>query len=299
MNVRLLVCLSMAAVLLAQAPRVTATKLVDAGGNRKELLRKINGRWFSEDNREVYPPTGGGIFWVLDSKPGVVQFVHHRPFQLARAESLHLWMTKQAVESVLGEPNRIFGTDGHAHWFYYAEDGTKLEVWFVEDGVLGEAKYFAIGEKSWPVASVERDLGGQDLFKLLAQRAGQRSDQWRAQKQAENRADQAARSEQLRSQVRAAAGGRSARPGMVSVSHVEVPRAIEPDPAKKRIIPAASLDAIAVGMSRDDLLSRLGEPNGRYAISDDEGTRESYTYDLDSGESVVIRLVNGKVAKVR
>jgi hypothetical protein len=86
---------------------------------------------------------------------------------------------------------------------------------------------------------------------------------------------------------------------MVSVSQVEVPRAIEPDPVKKRIIPAASLDAIALGMSRDDLLSKLGEPNGRYAISDDEGTRESYTYDVDSGESVVIRLVNGKVAKVR
>jgi hypothetical protein len=43
----------------------------------------------------------------------------------------------------------------------------------------------------------------------------------------------------------------------------------------------------------------LGEPRSRYAITDDEGTRESFTYDLDNGEAVVIRLVDGKVTKVR
>ena len=289
----------MATVLLAQAPHVTGEKWVTAeGGRGKELLRKINGRWWSEDNREVYAPPPGGIFWTLDSKPGVVEFVHHRPFQLARAESLRLWMDKLSVQSVLGEPNRRFGSDDHAHWYYYAADGTKLEVWFVDNGVLGDAKYNVIGQGSWPVASVQRDLGGQDLFKLLAERARQRSGQWQAQKQAENRADQLARSEMLRHGGRPVAG-RSGQPGVVTVSNVEVPRAIEPDPAKKRILPAASLDGIAVGMSRDDLLTKLGEPTGRYAISDDEGTRESFTYDLDSGESVVVRLLNGKVTKVR
>ena len=70
---RLLVCLAAGgascAISLAQGPTVTATKWVDYGKNR-ELLRKINGRWWSQDNREVNPPAKGGIFWVLDSKPG-------------------------------------------------------------------------------------------------------------------------------------------------------------------------------------------------------------------------------------
>src|SRR5690348_6287112 len=169
--------LALCPVILAQAPHVTDTTTVNAGKGQ-ELLRKINGRWWTQDNREVYPPSNGGIFWELDSKPGVCRFFHHRPFQLSRAESLHLWMTKQEVEAVLGPPNRIFGTDNHAHWYYYASNGTKLDVRFMDDGVLGEAKYYAIGEISRPVASIERDLDGRDIFELLQERATKRSEEW-------------------------------------------------------------------------------------------------------------------------
>jgi hypothetical protein len=50
---------------------------------------------------------------------------------------------------------------------------------------------------------------------------------------------------------------------------------------------------------RNRFLIQLGEPNARFAIASDEGTRESFTYDLASGEAVVIRLLDGKVVKVR
>lgn len=265
-------------VLLALVPatfaqQVTDTKWVESGKNQRELLRKINGRWWSQDNREVYPPSPGGFFWVLDSKPGVVDFYHHRPFRLDRAESLHLWMTQQDVEAMLGQPNRIFGRDSNARWYYYAANGTKVDLWFVAEGVLGEAKYTAVGEKSWPVASVERDLAGRNLFQLLAERARQRL-------------------------------GNSSRPGAngfrASTPAVPVARPTEPEvPAKKRIVSAEAFAAIAVGTGRDDLLNKLGEPSSRYAITDDDGTRESFTYDLDNGETVTVRLLNSKVVKMR
>lgn len=299
---RLCAWLAISQLILAQAPHVTDTKLVNSGKGQ-EWLRKINGRWWSQDNREVYPPSKGGVFWELDSKPGVVQFFHHRPFQLDRAESLRLWMRKEEVETALGPPNRIFGTDDHAWWHYYAPNGTKLDVRFMDDGVLGEAKYYAIGEKSWPVASIERELNGRDIYKMLQERAGKRSEEWLAKKKEESRIEQAARSEALRRGIRPpsfSSRSRSVQPSVVAVESVNVPRAAEPEaPAKKRIISAEVLTAVATGTTREDLLSRLGEPSSRFAIAGDEGVRESFTYDLDSGEAVMIRLVDGKVTKVR
>lgn len=291
--VRLCASLAICQAIVAQPPHVTDTKLVDEGKNQ-QWLRKINGRWWSQDNREVYPPSKGGIFWELDSKPGTVQFFHHRPFQLDRAESLHLWMKKEEVEAALGQPNRIFGTDGHAWWYYYAANGIKLDIRFM-DGELGEASYHAIGEKTWLVASIEREMNGRDIYKLMQERAGKRSDEWLAKKREENRLDQAARSEALRRRIRP--GGSS---GMVTVESVPIPRATEPEvPAKKRIVSAEAFVAVTLGATREDVLNRLGEPSSRFAITGDEGVRESFTYDLDSGETVVVRLLDGKVVKVR
>jgi hypothetical protein len=300
--VRLCAWLAICQAIVAQPPHVTDTKLVDEGKNQ-QWLRKINGRWWSQDNREVYPPSNGGIFWELDSRPGVVQFLHHRPFQLARAESLHLWMKKEEVEAALGQPNRIFGNDGHGWWYYYAANGIKLDVRFVDDGVLGEANYRAVGEKSWPVASIEREMNGRDIFTLLQERAGKRSAEWLARKREESRIDQAARSEELRRGVRQSTSSyrsRDVQPSTVAVESVPIPRAAEPEvPQKKRIVSAEALTAIAPGATREELLNRLGEPSSRFAITSDEGVRESFTYDLDNGETVVVRLLNGKVDKVR
>jgi hypothetical protein len=293
--------LAICQAILAQSPHVTDTKLVNSGKGQ-EWLRKINGRWWSQDNREVYPPSKNGVFWELDSKPAVCQFFHHRPFQIGRAESLRLWMNKDEVEAALGPPNRIFGTDNHANWYYYAANGVKLDVRFMDDGVLGEAKYNAVGEKSWPVASIERELNGRDIFALLQERALKRSKEWLAKKTEESRIESAARSEELRKSIRTSSSARfpGVRPNVVAVESVSVPRPAEPEvPAKKRIVSADALATVTLGTTREDLLTLLGEPSSRFAITGDEGTRESFTYDLDSGETVVIRLAGGKVVKVR
>jgi hypothetical protein len=265
----LALCLFVCPSLLAQAPHVTDTKVVDnweVKGQGPELLRKINGRWWTRDNREVYPPGPGGFFWTTDSKPGVVQFFHHRPCPIERAESLHLWMSEQEVEAVLGQPNRILGKGGHGFWSYYAANGTKLEVRFMGDAGLGGAEYQPVGQKSRPVASLERELNGRSIYKLLQERAGSR----------------------------VAGPNRTAQSSKVMVDPVTA----APEAPPKRTVPAQALATVTEGTTREDVLSRLGEPGARYAITDDEGTRESFTYNLDSGEVVTIRLLKGKVVKV-
>lgn len=274
---------------LVLAQVVTDTKWVEnweEKGTPREELRKINGRWWTQDNREVQPPGQGGGFWTVDSRPGTCQFFHHRPVQLARAESLHLFMSREEVEAVLGKPNRTMGDDRgqgwHGFWWYYAADGTKLSVRFMGQDGLGEAKYEYLHEKSQPVASVASDLGGRDLYKLMADLAWKRNQEQQAIKMSE---------------FRAAHGGRGTHPSIVTTDPVPVAPA---DPAPpKRIVSAEALAAIAVGATREDVLSRLGEPSSRFAITDDDGTRESFTYDLDSGATVEIRLLGGKVTKLR
>ena len=266
-----------AAALLAcciNAQTVTDTKWVEnwENGKGRTELRKINRRWWTQDNREVTPPGQGQVFWTPDSRPGTCVFYHHRPVQIARAESLHLFMSPQDVEAVLGQPNRTMERDGHGFWWYYAANGTKLTVRFMGGGGLGEASYSDPGGKSRPVTSVVNDLGGRDLYKVFSERA-----------RAKNQQPIGTR--------------RGSWPSVATVDPVPVAPA-QPAPPK-HIVSAEAYAAVAVGASRQDLLERLGEPTSRYAITDDDGTHESFTYDLDNGETVVIRLLSGKVTKVR
>ena len=48
-----------------------------------------------------------------------------------------------------------------------------------EDG-LGEAKYEYLNEKSRPVASVASDLGGRDIYRVMADRAWKKVEQRQA-----------------------------------------------------------------------------------------------------------------------
>jgi hypothetical protein len=268
MRLALVLC----AVLRISAQQVTDTVTVNADNDRQELLRKINGRWFSQDNREVNPPGPGGIFWVLDSEPGVVQFFHHRPFQLSRAESLHLWMQEDEVRAALGEPNRVFAPRGRGFWYYYARNGTKLEVRFMSDG-LGQANYCDIHTTCRSVDSLARELNGRSIYQISAERAGKRvQERW------------------------ASHSSRSMRTQTISVESVEPAQAAGPE--QKRTIPAQLLTDDLAGATREVVISRLGEPAFRSSISGEDGVRESLTYHLDSGQSVVVRLNAGRVVQI-
>ena len=287
-----------AAVLLLTCPglvaqNVTETKWVEnwETGHGKALLRKINGRWWSEDNREVTPPADGQSFWTLDSKPGVCQFFHHRPFQMSKAESLHLWMTRDQVEAVLGQAGRTCessrGQSGF--WHYYASNGVRLTVRFMSEGGLGEARYEPLGAKSYSVASVESELGGKTIYELGAERARKKVEENDALRRAEFQREHA-----IRGRV---TGSRSTPASVIAAENANAAQTVAP--AEKRIVAADALAAITSGVSREDVLSKLGEPNGRYSITGDEGTRESFTYALDDGRDVVVRLLNGKVTTVQ
>jgi hypothetical protein len=256
----------------AQKPVVTATQWVSVGNNKQELLRQINSRWWTQDNREVYPPkqNGLGFFWVVDSKPGVTEFYHHRPFDIGKSEWVHLWMKPDEVEALLGPPNRRFpmssGRGGMC--YYYAADGTALRLWFMDRDELGEARYLYRGGGEKSVASIERELNGESIFHLSAQRAGK-------------------------------SFSRGAQPRLGSMPSVEVARAPGSDrPAVKQVVTKEALASVQLGAERQDVLARLGEPSSRAAITGGEELKETFTYHLEDGTPVALRLLNGKVVKV-
>lgn len=248
---------------LASAQVVTATKLVSYY-NKKELLRQINGRWWSTDNREVSPPSKTGMFWELTSEPGVVDFYHHEPFDLRRAERLHLFTPLASVQPLLGPPNVIFkmGPES-AMWFYYAANGTRVRVRIME-GVVGEAQYEPVRGKPYPVATLSAELAGRSIYTLLAERATQRLRQ---------------------------------SPASAPSPRLTAPVAIAPPP-EKRIVSSEALSSVHTGMSRAELLAALGEPSSRFSISTGDGLRETFRYHLPDGAAVELRMTDGKVTQV-
>lgn len=274
----LLLCFG-ATALLSQDSPVTDTERVRVGGSRTELLRKINGRWWTQDNRLVHPPKERNTFaafWIISSKPGVVEFYHHRPFDVRRGEQLRLFLTPEEVEAAFGQPNRRFpmGSARGGRWYYHGSDGTILDLWFLGGGELGQAEYnFPNGQKR-SVAAIEQELNGRSIFSVMAQRAGQRTTPTRS------------------------ASGRPVR--TASLQSVEVPRAVEPArPAQLRIVTREAAASIQPGALRGDLLLRLGQPSFRSSISGEDGVRETFTYHLDEHTPIAVRLLNGKVIEVR
>jgi hypothetical protein len=247
------------ALAVAQPPVVTESRWIDFKQTRMHL-RKINGRWWTDDNREVNPASGGGLLWTISSQPGVVTFHHHQPFQLAKAEWLNLFMPADEVVRTLGQPNTVFGmSPASAIYRYYADNGTVVEVRIMQ-GVVGEAEYRLTNQSLRPVASVQRQLAGRNVFSLLAQRNGKG--------QAE-----------------------------VMPAPVAQPAAAPSAPPRRTAVSSDALKAIAIGDERDAVIRKLGEPSFRSSLTTDDGTRESLTYHLDD-KPVVIRLVNGKVVSV-
>jgi hypothetical protein len=277
----LIAALALALPALAQAPVVTDDKWVEYHKS-KILLRQINGRWWTPDNRQVYPPGKDGFWWEIDSKLGVCTFHHHRPFDVTRGESLHLWMTPDQVEGMFGQPNREFGERGQGFWYYYGVDGTALELRFME-GELGEAWYEKHTSKR-SVESIAHELGGRSIYKVKAERATEKS------------------KESLRQRIEAqhaahARPSRGPQPTITVVHTAEAspPANSEPTPAP---ITAEALASVKIGAARDDVLRALGKPASRMAIASADGETEDFEYQLKDGRKVVITLLDGKVMRL-
>jgi hypothetical protein len=263
-------------LLWAQEPVVTATKEVRVGRNQRETLRKINGRWWTRDNRLVNPPKSQGGFgiWVVDSKPGVCPFEHHVPFDTRRGEQLQLWLTRDSIAAAFGRPTRrcLDEEGGSGFWYYHDSDGTILQLRFFSPGELAEANYLLPTGQRIPVAALEQQRGGESIYRLSAQRAGER-----------RRAGQPA----SRSASRSRSGGGGGTPP-------PIPQAREPErPARRTVITAEALAAVAAGASKEQVIQQLGEPSSQSSLTGDEGVRETLSYHLADGQAVAIRFLNG------
>jgi outer membrane protein assembly factor BamE (lipoprotein component of BamABCDE complex) len=261
---RLLVIAAAAASLYAQ--RVTETRTVRIDG-KPQVIRKINGRWWSPDNRQLTPPGKHESFWHIQNKRSAeVGFHHHRPVDLARAESLRLFMTKDEVTALLGPPNETF--EGMGGWWYYAENGVALFVRFLGAGEeLGAARYERgdFGIQGRPVQSIERELAGRSVFAVFARRASTRS---RSFQQAE------------------------------PPSSAPIPVAVAPEPPR-RTIDRELAASVAAGMTRDELVGKLGAPYRTSRIAGSDVDVETLTYAIAGGGEVRFRFEDGKLAKAQ
>jgi hypothetical protein len=112
---------------------------------RIHTARKINGRWWSEDNREL-KQTNVGWLWNISGGNAwqLVRFDHHRPVDPARVNQLDRSMGPDQVRAILGPPNSVFPSDKPAqqqHWDYYGAGGYKLSIMFSSSGGIFTASY--------------------------------------------------------------------------------------------------------------------------------------------------------------
>jgi hypothetical protein len=196
-----------------------------------------------------------------------LEFFHHRPVDLSRAESLHLFMDRDTVRVLLGDPNASFEKIGI--WTYYAEDGTALSLRFF-NGKLGEAAYQRpdYGVAGRPVQSIAQELNGRSIFAINAERASQRIS---AEGYARRR------------------GSSSTAAVTVIESHVSN----APAPPTRKIAKEL-IDSIHQGMSRADVVAKLGDPTGGLRIGD----TEKLTYALDPSGEATVSLKSGSVARI-
>jgi hypothetical protein len=123
---------------------VTQTMRIEID-NRVHTAHQINGRWWSEDNREL-SRTNVGWLWNVSGGNAwqLVRFDHHYPVDPNRVNSINRSMAPDQVRAILGPPNSVFPSDRPAkqqHWDYYGVGGYKLSIHFSSSGGIFNATY--------------------------------------------------------------------------------------------------------------------------------------------------------------
>jgi len=141
----ILLILFVAFPLLAQTGGVVTETMRIEIDKRMHTARKINGRWWSEDNREL---TRTNVTWLWQVSSGnawqLVRFDHHRPVDPAKVSQLDRSMGPDQVKAILGPPNSVFPSDRPAsqqQWDYYGPNGYKLSIHFGTSGGIFTASY--------------------------------------------------------------------------------------------------------------------------------------------------------------
>src|SRR5262245_2972862 len=129
--------------LLAQNGAVVTQTMRIEIDKRIHTARKINGRWWSEDNREL-SQTNVGWLWNVSGGNAwqLVRFDHHLPVDPAKVNNVDRSMGPEQVKAVLGPPNSVFPSDKPAAqqiWNYYGTGGYKLSIHFSSSGGIFDA----------------------------------------------------------------------------------------------------------------------------------------------------------------
>ena len=252
--------------------RVTASADVTLDG-RLEHVRKINARWWSDDNREMFPPTEkSGFLWTVEEKSPYRIFYHHKPVDLVRVEALELFETPDSVNELLGDPNAVaeIARNRSEIWSYYAADGTEVRIRFFQNE-LTDAMYHRVDgpPQGKMVGSIERELNGRTVLQVLAERAGG------------HHTDRRRKSADPHPRARLK------------------PPASTPDPAPApRLVSRDALEKITPGMTRADVIARLGEPLSSMRISGSDPPVEVLRYPSESEGEASVRFEDGKVVRV-
>ena len=132
-------------LVLAQAGGVATETMRIEIDKKMHTARKINGRWWSEDNREL---TQTNVGWLWNVSGGnawqLVRFDHHRPVDPTRVGHLDRTMGPDQIKAILGPPNSVFPSDRPAsqqQWDYYGPGGYKLSIQFSSSGGIFTASY--------------------------------------------------------------------------------------------------------------------------------------------------------------
>jgi hypothetical protein len=96
----------------AQSDAVVAQTMRIEIDRRIHTARQINGRWWSEDNRELRQ-TNVGWLWTVSGGNAwqLVRFDHHRPVNPAKVNLITRSMGPDQVRAILGPPNSVFPSD--------------------------------------------------------------------------------------------------------------------------------------------------------------------------------------------
>ena len=297
-----LLCGILAAASLAAQPgaHVTDTMRIEID-KRIHTARKINGRWWSEDNRQL-SRTNVGWLWTISGGNAwkLVRFDHHYPVDPSKVELLDRSMGPDQVRSILGSPNSVFPSDRpeqEQHWDYYGANGYKLAIMFGSSGGIFTADYEPDAHsmpKDVPHLAFRfngktaREAHEEARQPWTTPGKEQTPDQLRAQVKAQieqSRADMA----QKRAEMEQRRSGKT-----VEVSHVAPSKPLVP----ARRITADEIKSVTTGMPRTDVIKLLGDPMTMFTISGDDGARETLMYATAEGPNVSVVLLNGKVAQV-
>ena len=281
---------------LAQPGATVTERMQIRIDGRMHNARKINGRWWSEDNREL-GRTNVGWLWSISGGNAVhlVRFDHHYPVDPSKVGLLDRSMGPGQVKAILGAPNSVFPSDRpeeQQQWDYYGLNGYKCSIHFSHSGGIFTASFEPnAGSMPQDVPHLAFRFNGKTTQESFEESKKQRPVRPKPASAAEFREQLKAEMAQRRSKL----SGPPASPSMM-----EVPAAVAPAPAQpSRKITSEELKGVATGMARAELIALLGEPFSRFAITSDTGTRETLVYITEKDSTVSIVVVQGKVAEIK